>query len=307
MKLIKSSIVAIAIVAMLFVFCWPVQSQQFPPLRISEADGSPNVFGVRQIKFPNGSVSNASGVVTVSFTGAGALTATNPTDHGVLLGNGDQTVNVTAVGTTGTVLHGNTGADPTFSAVDLTADVTGILPPANGGITSITTADQGGFWGAWVGYEVGNIAGGTIISANNQVRVWQFVLPFRCVVGHITFRLTTGIASSLTDIGIYSADGNTKLVSTGAIDTSGAAADKTTPVGPVTLNPGVYYFAWTSNDATVQLYRHGSDTTQIPLMNTGTAKRIGTAANSSSSGVLPSSLGTITAANVNFPMAYFER
>ena len=44
-------------------------------------------------------------------------------------------------GTTITVLHGNASAAPAYSAVDLTADVTGILPIANGGTGSATTAD----------------------------------------------------------------------------------------------------------------------------------------------------------------------
>lgn len=39
------------------------------------------------------------------------------TAHGVLLGNGASAVAVTAVGATNTLLHGNTGADPTYSAV----------------------------------------------------------------------------------------------------------------------------------------------------------------------------------------------
>jgi len=39
-----------------------------------------------------------------------------------------------SLGTTTTVLHGNAAGPPTFGAVDLTADVTGILPIANGGM-----------------------------------------------------------------------------------------------------------------------------------------------------------------------------
>ncbi|MDP4233006.1 MAG: hypothetical protein Q8913_06560, partial [Bacteroidota bacterium] len=70
---------------------------------------------------------------------AGTLTA-----HGLLVGNGTGAVNMTAVGATHTLLHGNTGADPTYGAVDLnaaTSDVTGVLPVANGGTgdASLTT------------------------------------------------------------------------------------------------------------------------------------------------------------------------
>jgi hypothetical protein len=41
-------------------------------------------------------------------------------------------------GTTTTVLHGNAGGAPSFSAISLTADVTGTLPVANGGTGSAT-------------------------------------------------------------------------------------------------------------------------------------------------------------------------
>lgn len=43
----------------------------------------------------------------------------------------------TNLGTTTTVLHGNAAGSPTFSAVSLTADVSGILPSANGGAGTI--------------------------------------------------------------------------------------------------------------------------------------------------------------------------
>lgn len=67
-------------------------------------------------------------VVANGGTGATSLTA-----YGVVVGNGTGAVAVTAAGAAGTVLHGNGAANPTFGAVDLTADVTGVLPIANGG------------------------------------------------------------------------------------------------------------------------------------------------------------------------------
>ena len=66
-------------------------------------------------------------------TGAGTFTT-----NGVLFGNGTSALGVTAQGAAGTVLHGNAGV-PSFSAVSLTADVTGILPIANGGTNASTS------------------------------------------------------------------------------------------------------------------------------------------------------------------------
>jgi len=43
-------------------------------------------------------------------------------------------------GTTTTVLHGNAAGNPAFSAVSLTADVSGVLPTANGGTNQNSTA-----------------------------------------------------------------------------------------------------------------------------------------------------------------------
>lgn len=51
--------------------------------------------------------------------------------------DGSDSINFVSAGASGTVLKGNGAASPTFGAVDLTADVTGILPPANGGTGSV--------------------------------------------------------------------------------------------------------------------------------------------------------------------------
>lgn len=65
------------------------------------------------------------------------------TDSHIVLGNGGGDIRVlTSLGTATTVLHGNAGGDPSFSAVNLTsgADVTGDLPYAN--IVQATAASR---------------------------------------------------------------------------------------------------------------------------------------------------------------------
>lgn len=84
-----------------------------------------------------GNVINLVVPVVVSSGGTGATTLTN---HGVLLGQGTGAIVAVAVGATGTVLRGQTGADPVFGAVVLTTDVTGTLPVANGGTGGATAA-----------------------------------------------------------------------------------------------------------------------------------------------------------------------
>ncbi len=63
----------------------------------------------------------------------------------IVLGGGAGTTPATlaSLGTTTTVLHGNAAGAPTFGAVSLTADVSGILPVANGG-TGTSTAFTAG-------------------------------------------------------------------------------------------------------------------------------------------------------------------
>ena len=86
--------------------------------------------------------------IGVPYGGSGAATFT---DHGVLVASGAGAFSVTAVGATNTVLHGNTGADPTYSAVDMAADVTGILPVPNGGTGVNTLTDHGILLGSGAG------------------------------------------------------------------------------------------------------------------------------------------------------------
>ncbi len=72
----------------------------------------------------------------------GALTFSGySTNGGLLYTNGSGVVSQTGAGTSTTILHG--GTSPAYSAVSLTADITGTLPIANGGtnITSYTTGD----------------------------------------------------------------------------------------------------------------------------------------------------------------------
>src|SRR3989344_3933495 len=104
------------------------------------------------------------GVLTTLDTGQGAnelydmdqnvLTSSSPTfagltlsgfssNGGPLITNGSGVLAQVTAGTTGTVLHGNTGAAPSFSAVSLTADVSGVLPIANGGTNKALTLAAG--------------------------------------------------------------------------------------------------------------------------------------------------------------------
>ncbi len=71
-------------------------------------------------------LNDATGVLTVPNGGTGAATETA---HGVLLGQGTGAITAAAVGATGTVLRGSTGADPAFGAL-ITTDLPSTQSPA---------------------------------------------------------------------------------------------------------------------------------------------------------------------------------
>ena len=66
-------------------------------------------------------------------------TSTTLDANRLILGNGSHDViDMASLGTSTTVLHGNAAGAPTFSAVVLTTDVSGVLPVANGGTGQAT-------------------------------------------------------------------------------------------------------------------------------------------------------------------------
>jgi hypothetical protein len=83
--------------------------------------------------------SEVSGVLPIANGGTNSGTAL--AGSSIMISNGTQIVQGPA-GTTTTVLHGNAGGAPTYGAVSLTADVSGVLPIANGGTNSGTALNN---------------------------------------------------------------------------------------------------------------------------------------------------------------------
>jgi len=84
---------------------------------------------------------DVSAVLPIGSGGTNSLTALSGSS--IMISNGSAVVQG-AAGTTTTVLHGNAAGAPTYAAVSLTADVSGVLPVANGGtgLSSLGTANQ---------------------------------------------------------------------------------------------------------------------------------------------------------------------
>jgi hypothetical protein len=72
------------------------------------------------------------GVTGILPVGEGGTGIADPADHSLLVGSGNTALTEIAVGATGTVLIGNTGADPSFSATPSVTSITITNAPAAG-------------------------------------------------------------------------------------------------------------------------------------------------------------------------------
>jgi hypothetical protein len=142
--------------------------------------------------------------------------------------------------------------------------------------------------------------------------VEQFVLPFAATVSKYTiYQVVAAVGAG--DIGIYNTAG-VRLLNSGVGFSTNVGTQLTVPIypsgaispGPVTLQAGVYFLARTASVTTAQW-------SFIPVQNAtffnANGTRIGLAANAASGGVLPGTLGAITAdVNATAPtLVYFER
>ena len=169
---------------------------------------------------------------------------------------------------------------------------------------TVDTADQGYFFGFVVQNPAAAVltSGASFVGTANQVEVFQFVLPFRVVVGNIVSEIRgAGAAGKKYSVGLYTA-AKDLLVHTGALAADAIAVNKTAISPTVTVEPGVYYFAQTTDDAATVSTRIDTSTLSTDLLLEGSSPKIGRAANASVAGVLPATLGTITSGITRNPI-----
>lgn len=139
-------------------------------------------------------------------------------------------------------------------------------------------------------------------TSNNNVRAVRIYIDAPFTVENVYIDVAVNNAGGLWAVGLYDSLGTTKILDSGAIDCATGGV-KTADISPVTLSFGWYWYAWTSNDTTITVRAMTSTNTITNLINQGTVQRI-TAGNVSASGVLPSSLGTLTGVSqANIPLA----
>lgn len=174
-------------------------------------------------------------------------------------------------------------------------------------IAIVNTAGAGGFFTPTVFVPEDASVASNFSAVADQVRVTQFVLPFRATITKVTVEVTTLQAGKIATLGIYDPSGN-KLIDSGTFDV-GSTGFKQNTFSSATLQPDTYYFAWCCDGISAQT-RYvvtALGTSAGGFTGQGTARRRGTAANAMVAGVLPTTLGTITNVNaLSSVIAYWE-
>ena len=146
--------------------------------------------------------------------------------------------------------------------------------------------------GPWAfSYDLFVFNNGTVNWVANELWAWEFTLSYTVVVSTITTRVSiVAAAGKKGNLGLYDASG-AKLAETGlfAVD---AVANVSKSIGTtLTLNPGTYFHAFTSDGAPQMLATAGL----VPdVILNHSRVRIGQGANTVAA-ALPTSLGTLTA------------
>jgi hypothetical protein len=167
-------------------------------------------------------------------------------------------------------------------------------PPAQ-----VTTTSLGRWSTVPIGLSPGTVGTNQAISAvANRVYAVQIVIPFVLKVTKISVAVGATNPNAVADFGFYDINGNL-LTNTGGLNCNAASTVFTATIGsPVTLQPGVYYFAWCGNFTsggfnswTLASILNGA------LFQASSPAMMVHGSNAATSGVLPPTLGTLTADN----------
>lgn len=178
---------------------------------------------------------------------------------------------------------------------------------STGGGTEFSTAGLGWFLGGQSYSPIADNSGGFWPVSGSPVNVVQLILQSKWVISSLRAMCLTGSVGAFT-AGIYNAAGTSLLIDAGASAFDMNHSRRVTDVAlgsPVTLEPGVYWFAYgavSGANGSVLCHLVGQwlpdfyDGLSFPSGGPVGPVRFGTAANTlSGGGALPATLGVITA------------
>lgn len=132
------------------------------------------------------------------------------------------------------------------------------------------------------------------VGSSNKTWVFRLFLPATITVNSVVWRIATGEAGKFISFGIYSIDGLTRHLDTGPVSCASNNTVGTKTLGsPVTLTPGMYWLAWTSDSISMSFNAIGYGVNAAAIRENGTFQ-YGHGSNASSAGQLPATLGSIT-------------
>jgi hypothetical protein len=238
-------------------------------------------------------------------TGAIVCTKTNGSNFGTAA-----TQNSTAFAASS---HTHAEADVTNLVSDLAGKAASVHTHTASQITDFNTAVDArlpvGASGSYNLPPFGLIPGSNISATvtANQVKAIAYIQRGTITINSVHFFVSTLFSGGLCSVGVYNGAGTSKLIDSGAKSTTSTGIQSTTLGSPVTLTDGtVYILAYTCDNATAAIA--GSVTLVSnagSVMNAGTTT-VGTTANASASGVLPSALGAISGTTISVPFVKLQ-
>ncbi len=284
--------------------------------------------------YPNPTVAQVGGVTAANIaSGANAANAAVSANTAGTIVKRDSAGNFSA-GTITAALNGNANTATALAAAPVQCGAsqfsTGVAANGNANCSGISaaalpnlnTANQGYFFGVTITAPTSD--GATAALTANQMKVYQFVLPFGITVNNLTFEVTSasGTCSGIchANLGLYDAACGNLLAQTGVMTSGGtpninAAGTYTVSIqngsgatGNVTLAPGVYWLAYTSDSSSLLLRAAALTSHAMNFLTNQNAKLAAVAGNAGSAGVFPASCGALTTATTSVPpMVLFQR
>ena len=274
----------------------------------TQLDSAPGASGaVSQSLWPNNALTPANTFYEVQFWSQGRITS-----RGNYIFNANTNLNTASqlnpapTPTIDPIVFENNGtlnSSQTLLNLESTDGTVTITDEGDGSIdlaasqTGFGTAGLGGFWSAGLPPTAAfgsQISDSSVSVEANQVTVFQFELPVAHTIRTISGVTGSGIGGATVNFGIYNSAGE-KLIDSGALSVASSTTFGATLASPVTLPPGIYYFAQSASVYTVVV--DGFVLESSPLLKAqalATGTYVATAANSTSGGVMPATLGTLS-------------